>query len=161
MQKPEPPPEAPLIRLVRLASRLTSAQAAAKAGISKARWSQVENGSEKRAGLWYPVSATDGLLAKMADAIGLTPCRLADAGREDAAAILREMNSRGSPDGTDEEMTPQCVVEREVIRTPGIPEDVKRDFVRKHRVRGHNDDCGPFRRAELAQGAGALRGAGS
>ncbi len=107
MQKPAPPPEAPLIRLVRLAARLTSAQAAEAAGISKARWSQVENGYERRDGQWYPVMASDGLLARMAAAIGLDADRLASAGRQDAAAIVREMQGRrdapdaGEPEGND------------------------------------------------------------
>jgi len=92
MRKPDPPSEAGLIRLVRLAARLTVTQAAQKAGISKARWSQVENGHERRGGLWYPVSATDGLLARMAEAVGLDAGRLEQAGRADAAAVLREMN---------------------------------------------------------------------
>jgi transcriptional regulator with XRE-family HTH domain len=94
MRRPEPPPESPLIRTVRLAARLTTAQAAKRAGISKARWSQVENGYERRGGEVSAVTATDGLLARMAEAIGLDAERLDQAGRHDAAIVLREMRRR-------------------------------------------------------------------
>jgi len=88
------PAEATLIRLVRLAAGMSVAEAAAVAGISKARWSQVENGHETRLGTRHAVIASDGLLARMADAVGADADRLAGSGRRDAAAVLREIHRR-------------------------------------------------------------------
>jgi transcriptional regulator with XRE-family HTH domain len=140
MQKPEPPPEGPLIRLVRLAARLTSAEAAAAAGISKARWSQVENGYEKRDGTYYPVSATDGLLARMAEAIGLSAARLAESGRDDAAAILREMDARAAETAAAAAPgipadAPLCSLEREMLALSDkdVPVVTKALIINRHR----------------------------
>jgi transcriptional regulator with XRE-family HTH domain len=98
MDKPQPPPEAVLIRRARLAGQVKAPAAARAAGISIARWSQIENGYERRDGEYKPVRASDGLLAHMAHAVGVTPERLDEAGRSDAAEILREIGRRGGPD---------------------------------------------------------------
>src|SRR5580700_9701840 len=87
-----PPPEAVLIRLVRQAAGITVDAAAARAGISKARWTQVETGREKRKDGYHPAVAPAGTLARMARAVpGVTPERLEEAGRPDAAEVLREI----------------------------------------------------------------------
>jgi hypothetical protein len=98
MDKPQAPPEALLIRRARLAGQVKAPVAARSAGISVARWSQIENGYERREGEYKPVRASDGLLAHMAHAVGLTPERLTEAGRQDAAEILREIERREEPD---------------------------------------------------------------
>jgi hypothetical protein len=90
-RKPAPTPEGALIRLVRVAARIRAPAAARDAGISPARWSQVENGYEKRRGKYKAVRAPAGTIAQMARAIGLSADRLEQAGRPDAAAVLREM----------------------------------------------------------------------
>lgn len=97
--RPTPPPEAVLIRLVREAAGLKMPAAAKIAGISVARWSQVENGYETHLGKTKPVRARAGTLARMASAIpGLTPERLeAEGQRPDAAAILAEMRHAPQP----------------------------------------------------------------
>lgn len=100
MSRPAPPPEAVLIRLVREAAGIKTPEAARIAGISKARWSQVELGYEWREGGFRPVRAGAGTLAHMAYAAGVSPERLETEGeRPDAAAVLREIErQKGSPD---------------------------------------------------------------
>lgn len=92
--KPAPPPEATLIRLARQAARIKMPAAARAAGISVARWSQIETGYEKRGGLYKPISGTAPTIAHMAHAVGLSPDRLEAAGRADAAEILSEVISQ-------------------------------------------------------------------
>lgn len=94
MSPPEttwPPPEAVLIRRAREARGLSPAEAAARLSIrlGPRRWRQLEDGYESRGG--RKVAAGDKQLAHMAHAVGLTPERLEEAGRPDAAAILREI----------------------------------------------------------------------
>jgi hypothetical protein len=71
--------------------------AAHAAGISKGRWSQVELGYESRTGEVRPVQGSDGTIARMAHAVGISPERLeTEGGRPDAAVILREIIRRES-----------------------------------------------------------------
>lgn len=98
MDKPTPPPEAALLRLVRTAAGIKASDAAAYVdrhslrSFSAARWSQIENGYETRDGGYRRVTATAATLAHMAAAVGLTPDRLAAEGeRSDAAEVLREI----------------------------------------------------------------------
>lgn len=42
------------------------------------------------------------------------------------------------------ELVPECTVEKVVIETEGLPIEMKRDFVRVHRLRGHSADCNPY-----------------
>lgn len=89
--RPEPPPEAALIRSALKARRLTARSAAAAAGISDARWRQIISGYQSVSGNHIPVRAPADTLARMAQAAGVTADELAEAGREDAAAELREI----------------------------------------------------------------------
>lgn len=92
MERPPAPPEAAIIRLAREAANIRIADAAARAGVSVARWSQIEAGSELRHGEASPVTGRAGTIARMAHVAGVSPERLADAGgRPDAAEILREI----------------------------------------------------------------------
>ena len=94
MQRPEPPPEAVLIRLVREAAQITIADAAKAAGISKSRWSQVETGYESRGDDEYkPVTGRRDTIAWMAWAIGLERGRLGEY-RPDAVLVLDEIVRR-------------------------------------------------------------------
>jgi hypothetical protein len=92
-----PPPEATLIRLAREAAGLSPESAAARMEIkfSGSRWRQIERGW--RADLNGPVIAPAATLAHMAWTLGITSERLAEAGREDAVAILREMERSKAP----------------------------------------------------------------
>lgn len=92
MGKPPAPPEAVLIRLAREAADIRVADAARRAGVSIARWSQIENGSEIRHGTVTPVTGRAGTIARMAAEVGVSPERMAKEGRRpDAAEILREI----------------------------------------------------------------------
>ena len=99
MDRPPPPPEAVLIRLVRQAAKVTVRGAAKRAGISTARWTQIEQGYETRDGEPRAAWAPPDTLAYMAAAIDLPAGRLETEGqRPDAAAVLREMQRQpGTP----------------------------------------------------------------
>ena len=97
MQRPEPPPEAVLIRLVREAAQITVADAAKAAGISKSRWSQVETGYESRGDDEYKeVTGKRDTIAWMAWAVGLERARLGEY-RPDAVLVLDEIVRRHGP----------------------------------------------------------------
>jgi transcriptional regulator with XRE-family HTH domain len=90
--QPPPPAEAQLIRRAREAAGLSPETAAARmqAGIiGSARWRQIEAGH--RSDSPKPVIAKASTLAHMALAVGVTADRLAEAGRTDAAEVLREV----------------------------------------------------------------------
>lgn len=89
------PPEATVIRLAREAMGIT-AQAAADAtsGISAAYWRDVERGHGGRRGQRVPARASARVLAAMARTVGVEPHQLAEAGREDAARVLAEIQRR-------------------------------------------------------------------
>lgn len=55
-----------------------------------------------------------------------------------------------------DELTPQCVVERVVLETEDLPIEMKRDFVRVHRIKGHTVDCNPYPPGESQQQAAPL-----
>jgi transcriptional regulator with XRE-family HTH domain len=98
MERPPALPEGILIRRAREATGLTVPAAAQAAGMSKARWTQVETGYETRQGQVRRVQAKAGTIAHMAHAVGVTPERLADEGqRQDAAEILREILRQQGP----------------------------------------------------------------
>lgn len=92
MHRPEPPPEAVLIRIVREAAQISVADAANAAGISKSRWSQIENAYEARG----EVTGKPGIIAWMAWAVGLDRKRLGEY-RPDAALVLDEILRRHGP----------------------------------------------------------------
>lgn len=92
MERPPTRPEGALIRLARKAAHVTVPDAARSAGISKARWTQVESGRESRNGTERVVNAKADTIAHMARAVGLPPERLESEGeRPDAAEVLREI----------------------------------------------------------------------
>jgi hypothetical protein len=96
------PPEADVIRLARLAARMSVDEAVARvreAGgrIGPTYWRDIERGHGGRRGQRVPARASDGLLAQMADAVGVTPSQLAGAGRADAARVLEAMRAGPPP----------------------------------------------------------------
>lgn len=60
---------------------LSLRRAAALAGISEARWRQLENGSRDIRGIWVEEEAPDRTLARMAYAVGALPEELTQKGR--------------------------------------------------------------------------------
>lgn len=92
---PEPPPEAVLIRRARQARGLTRAEAAERSSVVKAsRWGQIENGYLMKGGVPVSTRAGDMQLAHMARTVSLSPERLDEVGRGDAAEILREIQEQ-------------------------------------------------------------------
>jgi transcriptional regulator with XRE-family HTH domain len=68
--------------------RLSIRKAATAAGISEARWRQLESGARSTPLGYAPESAPPDTLARMAHAVGVTPDELREAGHPEAAAIL-------------------------------------------------------------------------
>ena len=97
MNRPSPPPEAVILRLARKAAGISGPDASRAAGISKARLSQIECGYETRLGGLRPVRGKDATIARLAAVVGVTPERLDNAGRGDAAAVLREIQQHPQP----------------------------------------------------------------
>lgn len=89
--RPEPPPEAALIKTAQKRARITVRQAAADAGLSTERWRQITTGYQSVRGGYVEVHAPDDTLARMAHAVSVTPDQLTEAGRAEAADILREL----------------------------------------------------------------------
>jgi len=89
MTTPRPPKPA-VMELIRQRRKQSIRQAAAAAGISEARWRQLESGSRSTPLGYAPESAPDDTLARMAHAVGVAPAELATAGRPEAAAILKD-----------------------------------------------------------------------
>ena len=106
MTRPEPPPEAVLLRLARKAAGIGTRDAAAAGGISKARLSQIENGYERRMGQYKSVHGKDSTVAHLAAFTGVTPEELDEAQRPDAAAVLRVILRRRKPDPPEPPLPP-------------------------------------------------------
>ncbi len=94
---PPAPPEAEVIKLARKATGMTALTAATEAGISPTYWRDVERGHGGRRGRQVAVRASDRMLAAMARVTGVSPDQLAEAGREDAALVLEEIQRRDLP----------------------------------------------------------------
>ncbi|MFF0139755.1 helix-turn-helix domain-containing protein [Streptomyces sp. NPDC005227] len=92
-----PPPEATLIRLAREASGLSPEAAAARMEIkfSGSRWRQIEKGYRRDSD--SQVIAPHATLAHMAWILGINSERLAETGRDDAVAILQELERTKAP----------------------------------------------------------------
>jgi transcriptional regulator with XRE-family HTH domain len=84
------PPEMAVIHERRTRPGISVRQAARLAGISEARWRQLEAGGRDMRGMWIDEEAPDRTLSRMAHAVGVTPRELRDAGRKEAAAMLEE-----------------------------------------------------------------------
>lgn len=98
MTTPEPPPEAKLIARLRLDAvpALSMREAARRAGMSASLWTQYEQGYRKvTPAVTIPMRATADKLARMGLTVSATPDQLSDAGRGDAAAILRKLIDAG------------------------------------------------------------------
>lgn len=94
-ERPQPPPEGRLIAAAAEHQELSIREAARRAGISYGRWRQITSGFQNVSpGSYAAVRAPARTLAKMAQAVGVTPDELAGAGREDAAQVLAEMQRR-------------------------------------------------------------------
>lgn len=86
------PPQPLVMQLIRERReqhpKLSIRKAADAAGISEARWRQLESGSRSTPLGYAAETAPDSPLARMAHAVGVTPAELREAGHPEAAAIL-------------------------------------------------------------------------
>lgn len=93
METPEAPPEALLIDSAQksVIPKLSMRKAAEMAGISEGRWRQIVKGYQGTGTGRLPVVAPDETVARMALVVGVTADQLEDAGRPDAARVLRHL----------------------------------------------------------------------
>jgi len=85
------PPQPSVMQLIQKRRKQSIRQAAASAGISEARWRQLESGSRSTPLGYAPEPAPPATLARMALAVGVTPAELRDDGYPEAAVILEEL----------------------------------------------------------------------
>ncbi len=91
-ERPEQTAWGELIREAREAANLSIPKAAAAAGISEGTWGNIERGRQAEGrGRNRPAPGSDRTVAQMAAVVGVTPDRLAEAGRPEAASILRRI----------------------------------------------------------------------
>ena len=92
MAKPEPTPEGQLIKRAVELSPYSQREVAELADLSEARLRQIMSGSQSMGGGQYAkVTAPSMTLARISDVVGVTPERLREVGRVDAAADLEEI----------------------------------------------------------------------
>lgn len=127
-----PTPEGQLIKRVRegLRPRVTVGDAAERAGISAEMWGHIERG-HRSAGKdkgRTPVRATGSTLAHMAFEIGVTADQLVEAGRGDAAEVLRTMDGKeAEPEVTEVQVDRGTML----IGVPPTLPDEDRELVRR------------------------------
>lgn len=127
--KPEQPAEGALIQRAMIRERLSARQAATKAGMSEGRWRQIVSGYQSARGQHIPVTAPAPTLAHMAKAVGLTPEDLTEAGRGDAADVLRDLaQTRPEPKPPLEKASRSEALTR-VMRSKDLTDDQKRRIV--------------------------------
>jgi transcriptional regulator with XRE-family HTH domain len=85
------PPQPSVMQLIQKRRKQSIRQAAATAGISEARWRQLESGARSTPLGYAPEPAPPGTLARMARAAGVTPAELRENGEDEAAVILEEL----------------------------------------------------------------------
>lgn len=93
METPSQPPEARVIDAAQKAAvpKLSIRKAAERAGISEGRWRQIVKGYQGTGTGRLPVVAPDETIARMALAVGVTDSQLGEAGRPQAAEVLRQL----------------------------------------------------------------------
>ncbi|MFG1872215.1 hypothetical protein [Micromonospora arborensis] len=94
LEKPDPRPEGALIFGAMERRGLTARAAAAKVGMSEGRLRQIINGYQALGQGQFRVVVGKAIrVAQLAKLVGVTPEQLTEAGREDAARILRDLLS--------------------------------------------------------------------
>lgn len=87
------PPEGVLIKQAQRTMRISQREAARRADLSEARWRQLVSGYMLVQRTYVPVRSPDKTLARMARAVGVTADELTSAGRDGAAAALRDVEA--------------------------------------------------------------------
>lgn len=95
-EPPPAPPEGKLLRAALADLPFSQREAARRATLSESRWRQIVSGYESKKGIKIPVVGPHGTVARMAHAVGVRPEQLQDAGRDDAAASLRDLEAAQS-----------------------------------------------------------------
>lgn len=123
MTKPDPTPEGALIRAaLTTRTHLSARKAAEAAGISEGRWRQIVSGYQvPTRGTYIEVIGPPETVAAMARVARVTPEELTEAGRDDAATVLRS-----TPDPAEEVEAPAWDGELEGPTTPLRDEEVLR-----------------------------------
>jgi len=138
---PTATPWGQLIRLARDAAGLSIPAAARLAGVSRDNWGHIERGYQNLGAKRAPRSAPGNAstVARMADAVGITPERLEEAGRSDAAAVLREMDRRrqAAAEPTDAERFTEWVAAQ--LHQAGRTPDQIAAFLRAEHLPDHVD----------------------
>lgn len=137
--RPEPPPEAALIRAAAKRNRISGRKAASLAGISDARWRQIVTGYQSVGGTFVPVKAPADTLARMAQAVGVSAEELAAADREDAADELRELST--APPAGQSSAQVEAITALLATLPPEAQQEVLRRFQHNPAVtQGHVDE---------------------
>lgn len=122
----DPPPEGRIIEEAREKRRLSQNKAAERAGLSGTRWRQIVTGTASGGkGIQIPVRGRAETVARMAQVVGVTPERLAEVGREDAAEDLRELPPLESRKRSPVEMQRELKERLDRILAEGDPGDVQ------------------------------------
>lgn len=126
MTAPPPPPEASLIRVARQARGLSPERAAVltRIRLGGSRWREIERGYKGRDTGKF-VRAPSLTLAHMAQVVGVSPERLDEAGRRDAADILREIQRQEAEQEAQPYADLSDRLERAIWEIPGLAEEDK------------------------------------
>lgn len=146
-EHPGVPPEGSLIKRAQLDARLSQREAARRAGLSEARWRQLVSGFQLVSRTKVPVRSPDETLARMARAVGVTAEQLEAAGRDGAAAVLRETGSEstageagGAPDapgpGEQSRVDERWLMVEAVLRQARVGLSASEDDLLTDRVTG-------------------------
>ncbi|MBT3164044.1 helix-turn-helix transcriptional regulator [Streptomyces sp. Vc74B-19] len=131
-QTPEPPPEAALIKEALRRARLSAREAARRAGISETRWRQIANGyQDVGKGMRVPTTGPADTLARMAQVAGVTADQLRQAGRDDAADELVELESQATAQPTGFASDPQIDAIAALLAT--LPPEAQDEVLRRVR----------------------------
>jgi transcriptional regulator with XRE-family HTH domain len=129
-EKPAQSAEGAALQRAMVRERLSARQAANQAGISEGRWRQIVAGYQSAGGQHIPVTAPPATLARMAAAVGVTADDLTEAGRSDAAEILRDLTQRRpQPVNPGDDITAAAERDeavRRVMLNPDLSDDDKR-----------------------------------
>ena len=154
-QRPDQPPEGRLIADAADRLSLSIREAARRAGISYGRWRQITSGYQNVSpGVYGAVHAPARTLARMAQAVNVSPEELESAGRPDAAAILRDLPETEAqvirlPVGADDPIRkvlavqrilggpidPDDTAEQELLRLPMSPEGIAAEILKLRKIR--------------------------
>lgn len=147
-QTPEPPPEATLIKEALRRARLSAREAARRAGISETRWRQIANGyQDVGKGMRVPTTGPADTLARMAQVAGVTADQLRQAGRDDAADELVELESQAVAAPAGFASDPQIDAIAALLAT--LPPEAQDEVLR--RMRRENPTAAPAQETDDAR----------